>query len=697
MKTRHANNPRPSACWKTLWFLQISLTTLATTSFAMAAESEKSEIGPNYIAVGATGIDLNGSETSWRARTNTTSNFQGGIESLHYEDTLGSGWTLEMDSRAIFNEDEYVIDAVIEKFGVNRTKIGFENYRYWSDARSSDVTGSIQINPFAPSLSLDRSEFYIESTFYPSDVFDVTFRYTFRERDGEKASTVWGDSIYNSVKSVPSFWDIDEQRHTVELEAERRWDMTTIEGALRWDHAEDENRLKYARDYDETVDEKFLTQNNETERDNLSARGILDHKVSEQLRFNLSAMYSRIDADISGFRVFGAQFLGDPVYGSVDPALGSRDHQYLDLSGDFDIDQYVVTAGALYQPSEHWFFTPSLRVETRSQNGGATVSETAGATPGPELTSENENDYDSIAAEFGARYTGLTNWTFYSDAFASYGEGDHIELQYETAAPGALDVNRDTEYLRKEYKLTLGSNWYAHPKLTIAFQTYYQLKDNEYDHQAAVAAGGGFTNTDYSGYILDQERQTFDFNVRLNWRISPRLTSISRVDYKDVSIDTQYFGSSSFETGEVERYSYSQSLSFMASERLTLMCTINYVHDRFSTPAVGYYDAGNDLEVAESQMDYIYGDLTAVYVHDDSLDFIGTISALLSDNSNNKAVAVPYASDMTEYRATLQANKKLAANKTITLEYDYFDYKDDMIAGAGFSAHMISAKYEYRF
>lgn len=179
--------------------LALGLLPIALMAAPLLAQAEEkageTAASPNYIEFGVTGVDVNGSETAYRARTNYSSNFRGGIERMHYERQLdNSGWFFEMDARSIFDESEYNVEMVMEKPGFNRTTIGFENYRFWSDARTVDIQGDPLFEPFDPSLHLDRSKFFIETTFYPSDALDLTFRYTYRERDGEKASTMWGDS-----------------------------------------------------------------------------------------------------------------------------------------------------------------------------------------------------------------------------------------------------------------------------------------------------------------------------------------------------------------------------------------------------------------------------------------------------------------------------------------------------------------------
>lgn len=671
----------------------------AATLYAEEATDASEATHSNYIVLGTTHADLNGSETAWRARQNYTKGLRGGFNAVHIEEALSNDWWFKMDGRAIFDENEYLFQADFEKAGVNRTRIGFENYRYWFDARTTAIAGSPLLKPFDPSLHLDRSKFYVESIFFPSDVLDLTFRYTYHARDGKKASSSWGDSNYNSRKAVPSFREIDEERHRVEIEAARRWDGTTAEAAVRWDHTDINNSLNFIRDYDNPDEERYYTQIDENESDHLSARGILQHRASEMLTLNASAMYSRLDGDLGGSRIIGDSFFGSYVSGIQNYANPQRrDHGFINLDGDYDLDQYVVTFSALYQPTDDWFITPSIRLETTNNDVSATETETEIGVESViadevDLASKSSVDYDSIAAEIGVRYSGITNWTFYADAYAAYGEGDHLELQYDITDPLDPEVDRDTDYERTDTKLTLGANWYAHPTVTIGIQGYYKTGDNDYDHRRSI------TDDDYSAYIIEQNRDTIDFNVRVNWRVLPNLTSISRFDYQESTIDTQMFGKSSIETADRERFSYSQSLNYQANERLSFFASLNYVNDELTGPASDFFSSQDTAEVAESNMDYFYGQLTGMYIYSDSLEFSASIGSLLSDNDyDNSAESVPYGNHIAEYHLTAGLTKKLHHNKRITIEYGYYDYEDDTLNGdADFEAHVLTAKYEYRF
>jgi len=652
-----------------------------------SVENTPDQTSPNYIIFDVTGTDLSGSKPAWRARTEQESYVRGGIEAIHYETDLAEDWFFTLEGRGILDENDYSLEATFEKAGFNRTRIGFETFRTWSDAHTVELPGSgVVLTPFDPSLSLDRSKFFIESTFTPEDGLAYTFRYTLRTREGEKASTRWADAVVNAAgdrrKVVPSFLDIDEVHHTVELEVDRRMDQTNWDAALRWDHRDYENALRFV-EYPPGGDSAIRTtsytaQEEDWDSDTVSGRTTVEHRVSKKLTLNASAMVSQLNGDVSTTRIEG-----DSFYPSL--LTGDLDH---DVEADFDLDQYVVTFSALYQPAQNWLVTPSLRFERTEQDAEGVVDPTDDPVP-----TKSRDYYDDVAAELGLRYTGIRNWTLYTDALATHTEGDLFERG------GSREVDRETDYDRNAGKLTVGANWYAHRIATVAFQAYHKETQNDYNHSRDEEGGAVDGPGSYSAFITRQEHSINDFNIRLNWRPLPNLTSITRFDYQRATIDTDSAATSKIESADHERFIYSENLTYQPCTRLTLTGSINYVEDTLTTPASDAFTDESSALVAEGQMDYLTAQLTGVYLYNDTTDITVSAMSLLSDNYyDNSSVSVPYGNDLEEFSISAAIGKWLTPNKRVTLQYSYYDHDDGATAGdADFSVHVVSAKFEYRF
>lgn len=671
-------NLTPRTAGQACWLLFI--TYAATTPLLQAEEPTQSkEVGSNYIVVNATGVSLDGSETAWRARQQRTSNFQGGIERLHYETALKKDWFMEMDGHGILDESDYGFELLLKKNGFNQTRIGFETFRTWSDARSVDYgTSGLPTSPFDPMLGIDRSKFFFETTFTPEEELSFTFRYTLRSREGKKASTSWEENndVSPKVNTIPTFLEIDETHHIVELESERDSEQTDWGASLRWDHSEHENAYRGTESPPNAS--SHTVQEEEMENDQFSGHVSVGHRVNEQLTLNAAGLVSHLEGDVLATRIRST----NSFYPNV-PAV-----PYKQTNVDFDFDQYVATFSALYQPNSHWVISPSIRFEKIKKDANGIVNDEDDA-----IDTQSDDRYKSITAEIGARYLGFKNWTLYGDLMGASSEGKLDELG------GSHNAVRETDYQNDKFKFTVGANWNAHKKVTVAFQAYHKLSKNDYDHIQLESNDG------HEGLVSTQDSTVNDFNIRVNWRILPNLTSISRFDYQQGTIDTQSLygkenGFGDFESADHERFVYSESLSLQATQRLSIFGSINYVQDTFSTPASDAASSRDTALIAESQMDYFTAQISATYIYDAATDITVSATTLLSDNSyDNSAVpSVPYGNNMEEFTLTASVGKWLTPNKKVTLGYGYYDYQDDyMGAAADFTAHVITAKYEYRF
>src|SRR5690606_28160092 len=138
------------------------------------------------------------------------------------------------------------------------------------------------------------------------------------------------------------------------------------------------------------------------------------------------------------------------------------------------------------------------------------------------------------------RYTGAEDWTHSVRAEWAQGDGELMEELVEVHT-GAIDLDRDTELDRAMQRYTYTANWYARPGLTFAAQAYYRLRINDFDNirDSTPGPGGGDR---YPAYIIGQDFETTDFNIRMTWRPDPSLTLVTRYDRQSNSVTTTEAG-----------------------------------------------------------------------------------------------------------------------------------------------------------
>ena len=102
-------------------------------------------------------------------------------------------------------------------------------------------------------MHIDRGEAWVELGLRVPDWPEITIRYSHEFRDGQKDSTIWGDTTLTGLpvnptrKIVPSFRDIDETRDIFSLEASKTIGNTDVLLGMRYEHTEDDDSLNMER------------------------------------------------------------------------------------------------------------------------------------------------------------------------------------------------------------------------------------------------------------------------------------------------------------------------------------------------------------------------------------------------------------------------------------------------------------------
>ena len=92
-------------------------------------------------------------------------------------------------------------------------------------------------------MTLDRGEAWVEFGLRKPDWPEITIRYSHLFRNGQKDSTIWGDTVQTGLttevkerKITPAFRDIDETRDIVSLEATKTFGKTDVGLGMRYEH-----------------------------------------------------------------------------------------------------------------------------------------------------------------------------------------------------------------------------------------------------------------------------------------------------------------------------------------------------------------------------------------------------------------------------------------------------------------------------
>ena len=137
-----------------------------------------------------------------------------------------------VDGHAIFDNDDYDIQVSLSQAKAwVISAAGYTEFRSWYDGNGGffPVNGQFFVPP-NQEMELDRGEAWVELGLRMPKLPEITFHYSHQFREGQKDSTIWGDTILTGLpppppntnnptrKIAPAFRDIDETRDIFSLD-----------------------------------------------------------------------------------------------------------------------------------------------------------------------------------------------------------------------------------------------------------------------------------------------------------------------------------------------------------------------------------------------------------------------------------------------------------------------------------------------
>ena len=670
---------------------------LATVAAAILAPSLSAQVEiSGSVSAGAGGTLLDGNRAAYQSHSWQQKDGFGGIEELTLikEDDDGA---LKINGRAILGSDNYGLTVFYERYSGFYLDAGFKQFRTYYDADGGFIPTDGLWLPVIPDVAaVDRSSIWLELGFQPEDLPSWVIRYERNTRDGTKGSTAWGDSSLSSAGSryiVPTFYDLDETSDVFTVDVANEGAATSWKGGLRYQEDSTDNLKNTRRRPFESAD-RYITTRDEISSDLFAAHGYVSHTFSEQWRFSAGAIHTKLDSQLDGTRIFGSAGY-DPVYNPAYPTRQQRDEGYIDLGTDNQLKQTVANFNLVYSPNKHWSIRPTLRFEDLRVDNAAEFIETAvgGGTTRPmaleELSGDSSKDWQEVSGRIEVRYTGIENWTHNLRGEWMSGDGELMEELVDVHT-GAVGIDRDTALDRSSHKYTYTANWYAKPGLTFATQAYYRLRVNDFENlrDSTPGAVGGDR---YPAYIIGQDFETTDFNIRMSWPPAANLTLVTRYDLQDNSIVTTEAGFMKAKSSDLKSRIFSQSFTWLPTTRCYITGSLNIVQDDLTTPATARVLDGNN--------DYTSLTLSSGYAVSEASDLLLDVGYTEADNYvDSSALSVPYLAGFENTYAAATWIYRASENMVYHFRYSYAENTDQLVGTFNdYEAHTVYAKVQYKF
>jgi hypothetical protein len=692
---------------------------------ATATEEQPEEYN-NWIELGIGGVITSGDRAQFEQEHRLPGDQPyGGIQGLHYEQTFGKDTTLTVDGHAIWDTNDYDIQVELSKKKLGYIKAGFTEFRSWYDGNGGFFPhdGGTFFPPAYPEMHIDRGDAWIELGLRAPNWPEITIRYDYEFRFGQKDSTTWGDTNltglqppFNSTrKIIPSFRNIDEKRDIFSFEASKTIGNTDVLLGMRYEHNTNDYSLNMERGAGQLPpvvsppgQQRKVTQQQNDDVDLFSGHGITVTRITDNLWFTAGYSYTTITNDLSGSRIFGTHW--DEAFGEPVPTLGSRDHAFIDLAGTAQIKENLVNANLFWMPFDNLAILSGFRYTHQNNDSESTfiaeepVPNTSPFTPtnpqggfhygvGLPADGARNSDYNLFAQRLELRYTGIKDWLFYAEGEWEEDYGSVNEFQ---SIDEEVPLDKNTNALGQRY--TIGATWNPTMRLSLAGRYFHRIASYNED----------IISADFPR-LVDQDWNIDDFNIRMTFR--PKLPAcmgslalVTRYDFVHTSIDSQWFFEeetfAELQSGEIKKHVISESLNWNPVPRFFLQASFSYVLNQTDTPA-------NNIElipnagptVVNFRNDYWTVTSGIGYIIDDKTDFYADYYFYCAnDYYKNAAVAVPYGMGGTEHAVSATITRQLTRNTRLLLKYGYFNYRDVTSGGHNnYQAHSLFSTLQIRF
>ena len=662
-----------------------------------------------WIEFGGGGVITSGSKAEFRKRHPTSGSVFGGIEDFHYQGEVSKDTTLAIDGHSIFDDKNYKLSFDLQREKLGYIKLNVSEFRTWSDGDGGFDPGSGAYYSLSKNaLGMDRGEISFEGGLTLEKAPKVTFKYTHAFRDGEKDSTSWGivHPAGNTVLLSPSFYDIKENSDAFQLDVAGKIMKTDVGGGVRYEIGKLDDTRKIGQSLGEPSERKITDQQSST-YDMFSAHAFTETWIKKNLLFSSGYLYSTLDNDFSGSRIYGADF-----------EVGYQPNRtnnlgYLGLNGGSRLHEYVMDLNLLYKPTDHFSIIPSVRVQKEVSDANSDGYGTYANYPWSTFTAGSDRHLIDVRERLDLRYNGITNWVFWGRGELTEGSGNLSEGSENLNGPGGLTrvpnssgvaygvapEMRRTEDTRFFQKYSLGARWYPLRKVTVDVGGYYKHNDYDYNHNPLFDSTLNNTNgiDRYPAYLVTQGFDTYDGNFRLTIRPRPDITLVSRYEYQLSTIHTRPDPISTLpemETSTMTSHIIAQDVSWSPWSRLYLQAGVNYVLSDVKTPASDIVSA-----ILKAQNNYWTLNFSSGLVLDKKTDLNLAYFYYLADNYvNNSNYGVPYGSGAEEHGVTATIVRRITSNIRLKLRYGFFHYTDNTFGGyRDYDAHTIMSSLQYRF
>lgn len=669
----------------------------AGLALSLASPSIAQIVTSGSIAVAGGGAFQDGDRAAYQQRMRHKKDGYGGVEHLTWSRTTDAT-LFRIDARAMPGDEDYQFTVRWEKFDALYVEANYRQFRTFYDGSGGRfLPRDLAFSYFDEALALDRSYFSVEIGTLVPDRPQWRLRYERNTRDGTKNSIRWGESNLAGQPFVPrafipSYLLVDEERDIVMAEVSQQTDSANWKVAGRYERTKVNNAHVARRRAGENQD-RYVTTSEGTDTDLFSGHGFYERIFHERLRASAGGLITSLDTNISGSKIYGATPKSE--YSATFARRQTGDVGYFGLTGGTRMKQYLGNVNVFYQPAKYWSIRPGVKYEHLRIDGEESHSDTdfgggaAAAAIQRQMEADSRNAWNEVTEEVEVRYTRWAKLTL--DVRGQWNQGTGNLVEQSILVPNnARIIDRETEYERFGQRYIANASWYARSGLTIGAQYNYRVKIADYEHRRDNT--NNRTGLDrYPAFIIDQDIESHDGNVRLSWRPLSVLSLVTRYAYQRSTVTSTMAGLPEIQHGKLTRHVITQTATWSPTGRLYLTAALNTTFDQLAVPPHRLtMNSDNNYSSASLGAGYAIGKVTDLYLE---------ANHYRADNyTDNPAVTLPLNAGQKLQSAFLTWVRRHTDRVIYTVKYGYATNRDGTFGGLNdFDAHVVYGKVQYKF
>jgi hypothetical protein len=629
-------------------------------------------------------MTVRGDAAKFRQDWGIKDGWSGGIDAATYSQKLGKDWQLNLEGRAIFDNEDYKLRLEIVNPNVGFVRAGFTEFRTYYDDNGgffrSFTPSSFQLGR---DLFVRNGDIFFETGLTLPNLPKLTLSYERQFQDGDKSLLEWGPVTQGGTTRniFPSFKQPTETTDIIKLGVEHDIASVHIADQFRFEHFHQDTTRFDASTNLVPGAAQTVAIHEDYRHDSFYNTFHMDQHVNDKVYWSMGYMFTTLEG-------------GGNLAVNTQPFTTPFANDWRAQAIAVGLDSHVVNLNTMFGPFAGLSLYAGLQAERTSGNGFSDALLTAiagsGTTNAPNALILSTTDKDSFEETFGMRYIKIPFTTFYAEGKWTEQQVNLGERENSVDPSDAFVYKTDTDIFRQDY--TVGFNTAPIPRVTLAGRYRHSIYDNDYEHTVDTITG-------YPGFITGQNFIEDEIMTKLTLR--PCRYFNMAFKYQKLATDIKTTTESvpflapggELTSGNFDANIYSVSATVTPITRL-------YVTGLFSlqdTRTIAFANGNPAVIPYRGNVWTAMG--TAGYALDNKTDVNVEYTYSRTDNSTvNASAGLPLGLSDQRTGLLVGLTRRISSNVMARVRYGFYDYNDRSGGGIdNYTAHLASASCTVRF